>query len=155
MMTALRLRLVVAALLLCAAPALAQRPPDGPRPFRWWKSDAFKKDLGLTADQSTRIDKIWEVNRVELRQEYDELSKWEAKFSKLLQGDADEATLTRMIDRVETSRASANKTRSLMLVQMLKVLTPEQRVRFGSLHEKWQREQAPLPPPSAPRRQDP
>ena len=155
MMTALRLRLVVAALLLCAAPALAQRPPDGPRPFRWWKSDAFKKDLGLTADQSTRIDKIWEVNRVELRQEYDELSKWEAKFSKLLQGDADEATLTRMTDRVETSRASANKTRSLMLVQMLKVLTPEQRVRFGSLHEKWQHERTPQPPPSAPRRQDP
>lgn len=153
MMTALRLRLVVAALLLCAAPALAQRPPDGPRPFRWWKSDAFKKDLGLTADQSTRIDKIWEVNRVELRQEYDELSKWEAKFSKLLQGDADEATLTRMIDRVETARMSANKTRSLMLVQMVKVLTPEQRTRFGALHDKWLQEHPIPPPPSERQRQ--
>ena len=40
---------------------------------------------------------------------------------------ADEATLTRQIDRVETARAAANKTRSLMLVQMVKVLTPEQR----------------------------
>lgn len=154
MMTTLRLRLAVAALLFSALPALAQRPTDSPRPFRWWKSDAFTKELGLTADQSTRIDKIWETTRVELRQEYDELSKWEAKFSKLLQGDADEATLTRMIDRVETSRASANKTRSLMLVQMLKVLTPDQRARFGTLRDRWQHEQPPAQP-APPRRQDP
>lgn len=138
MMFPLRLRLVAAALLLTAAPALAQRPPDAPRPFPWWKSEPFKKELGLTAEQSTRIDKIWETTRLELRQEWDELSKLEAKLSRLIQIDADEAVLTRQIDRVETARAAANKTRSLMLVQMLKVLTPEQRTRFNTLHNKWQ-----------------
>ncbi|MGE3955135.1 MAG: Spy/CpxP family protein refolding chaperone [Vicinamibacterales bacterium] len=136
----MRLRLMALALLLCAAPALAQRPPDGPRPFPWWKSEPFKKELGLTTEQSTRIDRIWETTRVELRQEWDELSRFESKLSRLIQNDADEATLARMIDRVETARASANKTRSLMLVQMLKVLSPEQRTRFGSLHDQWQRE---------------
>ena len=138
MMFPLRLRLVVAALLLSAAPALAQRPPEGPRPFPWWKSEPFKNELGLAAEQSMRIDKIWETTRLELRQEWDELSKLEAKLSRLIQVDADEAVLTRQIDRVETARAAANKTRSLMLVQMLKVLTPEQRTRFGTLHQKWQ-----------------
>ncbi|MGC4082665.1 MAG: periplasmic heavy metal sensor [Vicinamibacterales bacterium] len=149
----LRLRLLVAMLLLSAAPALAQRPPDGPRPFPWWKSEPFKKELGLSANQSTRIDKIWETTRVELRQEWDELSKYETKLSRLIKSDADEATLARMIDRVETARASANKTRSLMLVQMLKVLTPDQRTRFGALHDKWQHEH-PEPPrrePETPR----
>jgi Spy/CpxP family protein refolding chaperone len=150
----LRLRVITAALLLSAAPAFAQRPPEAPRPFAWWKSEPFKKELGLTADQSGRIDKIWETTRVELRQEWDELSKLEAKFSRLIQNDADEAVLTRQIDRVETARAQANKTRSLMLVQMLKVLTPEQRTRFHALHDKWQQDQprqgrapdAPKPP---------
>ncbi len=155
MMFPLRLRLVVAALLLSAAPALAQRPPEGPRPFPWWKSEPFKNELGLAAEQSMRIDKIWETTRLELRQEWDELSKLEAKLSRLIQVDADEAVLTRQIDRVETARAAANKTRSLMLVQMLKVLTPEQRTRFNTLHAKWQHDQQTVRPgrtPDAPRR---
>ena len=155
MMFPLRLRLVVAALLLSAAPALAQRPPEGPRPFPWWKSEPFKKELGLAAEQSMRIDKIWETTRLELRQEWDELSKLEAKLSRLIQVDAVEAVLTRQIDRVETARAAANKTRSLMLVQMLKVLTPEQRTRFNTLHAKWQHDQQTVRPgrtPDAPRR---
>ena len=59
---------------------------------------------------------------------------WKSKLSRLIQDDADEAVLARQIDRVETARADANKTRSLMLVQMLKVLTPDQRTRFSALH---------------------
>ncbi len=155
MMFPLRLRLVAAALLLSAAPALAQRPPEAPRPFPWWKSEPFKKELGLAAEQSTRIDTIWETTRIELRQEWDELSTLEARLSRLIQNDADEAVLTRQIDRVETARAAANKTRSLMLVQMLKVLTPEQRTRFNTLHDKWQHDHHAAIPgrsPDAPRR---
>lgn len=135
-----------------AAPLLAQRPPAPPSVtgggFPWWKSDPFKNELGLTADQSARIDKIWQTSRAELRQEWDELSVLEAKLSRMIQNDADEAVLARQIDRVETARAGANKTRSLMLVQMLKVLTPEQRTRFTALHDRWQREQR-RPDPSA------
>jgi Spy/CpxP family protein refolding chaperone len=150
----LRLRVIAAALVLVSSSAFAQPPHEAPRPFAWWKSELFKKELGLTADQSTRIDKIWQTTRVELRQEWDELSKLEAKLSRLIQNDADEAVLTRQIDRVETARASANKTRSLMLVQMLKVLSPDQRTRFTTLHDKWEREQGlspVLPSPAPPR----
>ena len=154
MTISLRLRVIAAALVLASSPAFAQRPHEAPRPFAWWKSEPFKKELGLTADQSTRIDKIWETTRVEMRQEWDELSKLETKLSRLIQNDADEAVLTRQIDRVETARAGANKTRSLMLVQMLKVLTPDQRTRFTALHDKWEREQGlspVLPSPAPPR----
>lgn len=139
-----------------AVPLLAQRPSAPPGVtggvtgggFPWWKSDPFKDELGLTADQSARIDKIWQTSRDELRLEWDELSKLEAKLSRMIQNDADEAVLARQIDRVETARAGANKTRSLMLVQMLKVLTPEQRTRFTALHDKWQREHRPPEPPA-------
>src|SRR5690349_6475400 len=77
------------------------RPPGSsapflqPQPFAWWKSEQFKKELGLTADQSTRIDKIWETTRPELRQEWEELQRFEDKLSRLIQNDADEAVLAR------------------------------------------------------------
>ena len=153
-----RLTYLAVGFLLSLAPILAeaQTAPPGraPRPFAWWKSEPFKKELGLTTDQSARIDRIWEATRPELRQEWDSLTALETKLSKMIQVDADEAALTRQIDRVETARSSANKTRSLMLVQMLKVLTPEQRTRFNTLHERWLQENAVPPRPSdRPRRQ--
>lgn len=152
MMKTLRSVLVGAALVAAASGAvLAQRAapsPFGPQPvpFAWWKADAFKKELGMTAEQGARIDKIWETSRPELRQEWDELSRLEDKFSRLLQLDAEEAVLSRQIDRVETARANTNKTRSLMLVQMLKVLTPDQRSRFNALYGRWQQDLIKQPP---------
>lgn len=132
-------------LVMSAAPAFAQWPSSPivqppPPPFAWWKSDDSRKELGLTADQTGRIDKIWETTRPELRTEWDELSRLEEKLSSLLKRDADEAVLARQIDRVETARANANKTRSLMLVQMMKVLTPDQRTRLSAMHDRYMQE---------------
>jgi Spy/CpxP family protein refolding chaperone len=144
----MRGQLAAAGMLLAAVTAFAQQPHEPgraapftqPQSFAWWKSEQFKKDLGLTADQSARIDNIWETTRPELRQEWDELQRLEERLSHMIQNDADEAVLARQIDRVETARANTNKTRSLMLVQMLKTLTPDQRSRFRSLNDRWQQE---------------
>ena len=72
--------IVAATMLLAGAGSVAAQqahtpaPPsprfNQPQPFAWWKSDSFKKELGLTADQSARIDRIWETTRPELRQEW-------------------------------------------------------------------------------------
>jgi Spy/CpxP family protein refolding chaperone len=146
MMMFLRRPVLCAVLLFATVAAVhAQPPAPGAQSFPWWKSEPFKKDLGLSADQAARIDRIWETTRPELRQEWDELSKLERKLSRLIQNDADEAILSRQIDRVEGARANANKTRSLMLVQMMKVLTPDQRVRFKALHDRWQQERQQRP----------
>lgn len=142
----LRALLPAVFLLAAVAPVLAQPPLPPGQAFPWWKSEQFKKELGLTADQSVRIDKIWETTRPELRQEWNELSKLDDKLSRMIQNDADEAVLSRQIDRVETARANANKTRSLMLVQMVKVLTPDQRVRFKGLHDRWLQDVQKRPP---------
>ena len=45
---------VVAALGLL----LALATPVGAQSFAWWKNDEFKKEVGLTTDQCTRIDAI-------------------------------------------------------------------------------------------------
>ncbi|MQA28315.1 MAG: periplasmic heavy metal sensor [Luteitalea sp.] len=147
MMTCSRRQLICSVLLLLAVAPLAAQSLTAKRlPFPWWKSEPFKKEIGLSADQSGRIEKIWETTRPELRVEWDELLRLESKLSHLIQKDADEAVLSRQIDRVESARANANKTRSIMLVQMLKVLTPEQRVQFKVLHDRWQRDREKRPP---------
>jgi Spy/CpxP family protein refolding chaperone len=145
MTTTMRGRLMATALLaLAAAPALAQQssPPPATQPSTaWWRSESFRKELGLSPDQIARIDKIWESTRPELRTEWDEFTKLEGKLSRMIQHDADEAALSRQIDRVETARASVNKTRSLMLFQMRKVLLPEQRKKFDEMYMRWQEAQ--------------
>lgn len=162
MKQSVRARLLAVALFAIAAvPAFGQQPPSPPfgqpppQPFIWWKSELFKKELALSFDQTQRIDKIWETTRPELRQEWEELNRLEEKFSRLLQkNEADEAMLSRQIDRVETARANANKTRSLMLVQMRLVLNAEQRVKLDEIHARWLKDQQPpraAPPPPAPR----
>jgi len=140
-MTTMRSRLITAALLAVATvPALAQQSPPAPATqpsTAWWRSESFRKELGLSPDQSARIDKIWESTRPELRAEWDEFTKLEGKLSRMIQHDADEAALSRQIDRVETARASVNKTRSLMLFQMRKVLLPDQHKKFDEMYMRW------------------
>lgn len=135
-------RLACVFLLTLSGWASAQAPPRHPPP--WWKSEEVVKELRLTADQSARIEKIFQATRPEMRQEYDELDRLEAKLSRLIEGDTlDEAGLARQIDRVETARANASKTRSLMLWRMRQVLTADQRVRLKALQTKLERRQMP------------
>ncbi len=74
----------------------------------------------------------------ELRQDREELERLEAKLSRMIQDERmDEASLAQQIDRVEMARANGNKTRSLMLLRMYRVLTREQRTRFDQLSKEW------------------
>ena len=110
----------------------------------WWRSKDIVTALGLTADQSARIDKVFMTTRPDLRQEFEELDRLEAKLNRLIEGGtSDEAALARQIDRVETARAGANKTRSLMLWRMRQVLTPDQRERLKTLQEHSDRNRRP------------
>ena len=84
------------------------------------------------------INAIFETTMPELRQDREELERLEAKLSRMIQDERmDEASLARQIDRVETARANGNKTRSLMLTRMYRVLTREQRTRFDQISKQW------------------
>lgn len=105
--------------------------------FAWWKSDQFKKDVGLTTEQCTRIDTVFQSTLLKLRQGKEELDAQEAELSRLIDNNSDEAQVSKQIDRVEAIRASLNKTRLLMLLHERQVLTSDQLVKFKALHDKW------------------
>ena len=47
--------------LVCAAPAAAQR-------HKWWHDEHFRRELGLTDEQSTRLEAIFQKTQPKLRE---------------------------------------------------------------------------------------
>jgi Spy/CpxP family protein refolding chaperone len=108
--------------------------------FPWWRDAQFQKDLTLTVEQSSRIDAVFESTIPNLRQQRQELDEQEAKLSRLIAANVDEAQVIRQVDKVEAIRASANKMRTLMLLRMRQVLTPDQRAKLNKLYERWEKD---------------
>src|SRR5262249_62365978 len=107
--------------------------------FPWWRDAQFQKDLSLTAEQSARIDSVFQSTITLLRQKKAELDQQEAELSRLIAANADEAVVVRQVDKVEGIRASLNKQRTLMLLRMRQVLSPDQRVKLNWLYEQDQK----------------
>lgn len=133
-----------------AMPAAAQTPRTAPPsfvppPITWWKDAQFVKELSLTADQSAKIDLVFQMALPRLSHKRDELNEQETELSRLVETDAGELLIGKQSDKVEAVRAVLNKWRTLMIVHMREVLTPEQRVKFKALTEQWNHDHRPAP----------
>ena len=119
---------VVGAAVVCAPPAFAQG-------FKWWQSDTFRRELGLTQEQSTKIEAIFQKTVPVLRQQKDALDKSEADFNQMVEA-SDDAVVMAQVTVVEAARSELNKSRTMMLLRMRRVLTPDQRVKFVMLQQQ-------------------
>jgi Spy/CpxP family protein refolding chaperone len=128
---------VAAAVLLLALTAPVHGQSFG---FPWWKDAQIQRDLTLTAEQTAKIDAIFQSTISLLRQKKEELDRQEEELSKLIAAGADESLVTRQVDKVESIRANMNKMRTLMLLHERQVLTPDQRVRLNKLHEQMEKD---------------
>ncbi len=103
--------------------------PMGPAPFgferfgRWWKNSRFVKELNLTDEQISRIDKIFvdtEKKIIDLRAS---CRKAELELNGL---EGKEAEYLKKIDEIYKLRAEIHKSIYLMTNQIKKELTAEQ-----------------------------
>jgi Spy/CpxP family protein refolding chaperone len=124
--------------LALTGPVRAQSTP----PLAWWREPKFQKDLGLTIDQSNRIDGVFQAALPHLRQKKAELDAQEAELSRLVEANVEETVIGKQSDHVEVIRADLNKTRTLMLVHIRQILSPEQRDKFKVLREERERQKA-------------
>jgi Spy/CpxP family protein refolding chaperone len=108
--------------------------------FPWWRDPQFQRDLSLTTDQSGKIDGVFEKAIPALREKKTELDVEEEELSKMIAANADEAVVTRQVDKVEAIRANMNKMRTLMLLRMRQVLSPDQRLKLNKLHDQWEKD---------------
>lgn len=116
--------MTVAAFVCLALPVAAQG-------FKWWQSDEFKKELGLTATQTLRLEEIFQKALPGLKVQKTTLDTAEAKFQKLIeQGDA--AAMEQIIV-VEEARKELNTSRAQMLWNMRQVLTRDQYAKYTAL----------------------
>jgi Spy/CpxP family protein refolding chaperone len=127
LLTAIRAAVFVAACLICAAPGYAQG-------FKWWKDATVQKRLSLSADQSRRINDIFEQARPLLRAGIERLESAEQELTALIQHSTEDGPVIRQIELVEAARGDLNKSRTLMLLQMRRVLSPDQRTGLDALH---------------------
>jgi Spy/CpxP family protein refolding chaperone len=118
--------------LACATPAMAQRG-------KWWQNDRFKAELGLTTEQSARLEEIFQKTLPTLRQRMHALDQAEEEFDRLVES-ADDASVMKHVEIVEEARAELNKARTVMLLRMRRTLTTDQWAKFTALAAADQRD---------------
>ena len=126
--------------VLAAAVVMAQAPaqPSQPRGVAWWRMDQFQRNLGLSTDQVARLEAIFQTALPALRQGREDLDRQESELSRLIEMNADEATVIRQVDKVEGIRSHLNKSRQLLLLHHRQLLTPEQRIKLKALFDQMQ-----------------
>ena len=130
------------AVALCVLAALPAAAGQGGK-FKWWQSERFVRELALTADQSARIEQVFQASWPALHAAKLDLDRLENELSALIaEGTASESKVLQQIDRVEASRSAMGRTRSLMLYRMHQILSAEQRVKLKALYEAVEREKA-------------
>ncbi len=133
-----------------ATGATPQQNATAPRPA-WWRDDHYQKHLGLTSDQVTRLEAIFQAALPDLRKGRDDLDRQEAELSRLIEMNADEAVVARQVDKVEAIRAHLNKARQMLIWHHRQLLTPEQRVKFKAMRDRDRERNGAPPPPGGPR----
>ena len=132
------LRVLVVLLVVAGANPLAAQGK-----FKWWQSDRYKTELMLTADQSKRLEEIFQNALPTLRAQMKALESAETELERLVQRGDDSAVMAQ-VARVEAARAELNTSRTNMLLNMRRLLTIDQWIKFGALHKalEHEREQA-------------
>ena len=130
-------RVAVLAAAFCVSPAIAEA---GQHKAKWWRSEVYQRELGLTTDQVARIEHTFQESWPSLQESKKELDRLESELSQVIaEGTAEESRVLRLIDRVEASRSTLARTRALMLYRIHRVLSPAQRVRLKALHDEQNR----------------
>jgi len=108
--------------------------------FPWWRDAQFQRDLSLTSDQTTRIENLFQSTIGTLRSKKAELDQQEDELSRLIAANADEAVVSKQVDKVEAVRSNLNKMRTLQLLHIRQVLSPDQRMKLNRIHDQWEKD---------------
>jgi Spy/CpxP family protein refolding chaperone len=93
----------------------------------WWKNPAVVQRLTLTADQTKKMDDIFQQSRIQLIDLKANLEKQQVMLEPMLSANPlDTAKASAQIDKVAQARADLEKSNAKMLLGIRAVLTPDQ-----------------------------
>lgn len=120
-----------AVLTVAAAPAAGQG--------KWWQAEDYKRELRLTAEQSKKLEEVFQASVPTLKSLKKALDQAESEFERLLER-GDDGSVMDQVERVEAARAELNKSHTMMMLRMKRVLTTEQWTKFNAMHQTAERE---------------
>jgi periplasmic protein CpxP/Spy len=131
---ALQKIVLAAALAALSVPALAAPDfPDG----KWWKRPRLAAEIGLSAEQSREIEKIFVKSRTRLIDLRADLEKKQLTLQSSMEDQAaDRRTVEKEIEAVENARAELQKARALMILDMKQILKHDQWERLLQLQQE-------------------
>jgi protein CpxP len=120
------------------------RGPGMP-PGKWWDNPDMVRRLGLTADQTKKLDDIFQQSRLKLIDLHAALEKEEAILDPLMDApQPDDSKMLPEIDKIAQARAELEKANARLLLAIRHVLTPEQ---WQMLEKQAPRPRRDMPPP--------
>ena len=147
--------LLAAALLIPCTSALAGSHWRGAmHNGKFWKKSDVRKALQLTDDEVHSLDRIFAKNQNTLKDLKADVEKRREDLDTMLVSDeADDQGVLNQVEVLEQARARLGKARAMMVLEMRKVLTAEQRAKLAQLRaerrkqklEKGQRDDARKP----------
>jgi Spy/CpxP family protein refolding chaperone len=106
---------------------------------KWWQSEEYRRELRLSAEQSKRLEDIFQAAVPTLKSLKKTLDQAESEFERLLER-GDDGSVMDQVERVEAARAELNKSHTLMMLKMKRVLTGDQWAKFTAMHQAAERE---------------
>jgi len=101
---------------------------------KFWKKSDVREALQLTDDEVHRLDRIFAKNQNSLKDLKADVEKRREDLDTMLVSDeADEKGVLDQVEVLEQARARLGKARAMMVLEMRKVLTAEQRARLAQL----------------------
>lgn len=105
--------------------------------WEWWKDESAAKEMHLTQTQVRKISGLYENRVRQLKPVYEELERQRDELDKMSRERTVEvAVYAIQVNRVEALRSELNKTRTIMLYEMHRVLTAEQMVKFREILDR-------------------
>ena len=103
-------------------------------PGKWWRDADTVKQIGLTDGQAQQLEQIFMDHRMRLIDWVADLQKQELKLEGFLDADQpDEAQVSNQVDQVVAARGKLEKENALMMLDMRRVLTPDQWKKLQSI----------------------
>ena len=126
-------RLLAGVLFVLAAASMAAQAdmPEG----KWWKKPRIAREIGLTDDQSRRIEDIFVRSRPKLIDLKADLEKKQFDLQTAMENNAPRPDVEKKLDAVENARKDLQKTRVLMLLDIKNELKPDQWEKLRQMRE--------------------
>ena len=106
---------------------------------KWWQSEEYIRELWLTPEQSKKLEEVFQASVPTLKSLKKALDQAESEFERLLER-GDDGSVMDQVERVEAARAELNKSHTMMMLRMKRVLTTEQWTKFNAMHQTAERE---------------